>query len=63
MAKMTVHQVLTKINEIRKHTSPPGKGETVVRGIDQITAADALLLDLQEKLLDDYGDQLQSAAF
>lgn len=57
---MTVHDVLTAINDIRKLTCPPATGETKTIGIDQVVEADAKLLDLQERLLDDYGDKPQS---
>jgi hypothetical protein len=60
MAKMTVHEVLVKINDVRLLTSPPNTGETKEIGIDQITVADAILLALQERLLNDYGDDPQS---
>lgn len=56
----TVHDVLTAINDIRKLTSPPITGETKTIGIDQLIEADNKLLDLQERLLDDYGDKPQS---
>ena len=58
--KITVHDVLTRINDIRKLTSPPDLGETKQIGIDQIVEADGMLLDLQERLLDDYGHDPQT---
>lgn len=61
MAKMTVHQILEAISDVRKLTSPPDAGETKTVGIDQVVEADQKLLDLQERLLDDYGLDLQTA--
>jgi hypothetical protein len=61
MPKMTALEVLNKINEVRALTSPPGEGETKEIGIDQITEADAMLLQLQERLLEDYGNSDQAA--
>lgn len=49
------NDVLVRINEMRKHTAP----EVTVRGIDEIMTVDALLLDLQEKILDDHGHEPQ----
>lgn len=62
--KLTIHDVLLKINEIRKLTAPPLEGPPpkVVR-VDKVLEADALLLDLQERLLDDYGNGPQSETF
>lgn len=58
--KITLHDILIKINEIRtKYTAPPAGSEVVRRGIDEITAVDAELLDLQERILDDHGNEPQ----
>jgi catechol 2,3-dioxygenase-like lactoylglutathione lyase family enzyme len=61
--RITPHQVLEAINDARVFTCPPNTGEIVERGIDQIIAADTILLHIQERLLDAYGSQPQSAAF
>lgn len=61
--RVTLHQVLEAINDARMFTCPPKTGESVERGIDQIIAADTILLHIQERLLDAYGNEPQSAAF
>lgn len=57
---ISIKEILNTIVEIRrKHTAPPTGSEVVVRGIDEITAADALLLDLQERILDSDGGRVK----
>jgi len=58
MSKITAHEILTAISDVRKHTCPP-TGKVVARGIDEIVVADSLLLDLQERILDAYGNEPQ----
>lgn len=61
---MTVHEVLTSINDIRSLTCPPSVGEGPKEiGIDQTIEADAKLLALQERLLNDYGKDPQTTTF
>lgn len=57
---VTVHEVLEAINNIRLLTSPPNIGERKVLDITTIVEADNQLLDLQERLLRDYGDASQT---
>ena len=55
MPKMTVHEVLTAISAIRNITV---KRQTLTKS--ELLEVDAKLLDLQERLLDDYGNEPQS---
>jgi hypothetical protein len=58
---ITFHDVLTAINEIRRtYTAPPTGAEMAAsRRIDVIASVDAMLLDLQERILDAHGDKPQ----
>lgn len=59
--QMTAFQIISAVEEMRKLTCPPSEGKVVERGIDQIVEVDRLLLDLQEKLLDAFGNDSQTA--
>lgn len=61
MAKTSAYAVLTALNEIRKITCPPAEGETKKFDIDNLVEADNKLLELTEKLLDDYGEEKKTA--
>ena len=59
---ISIKEILNAIVEIRrKHTAPP-TGSEVIRAIDEIAAADALLLDLQERILDSDGGRVKIKA-
>lgn len=60
---ITIYEVLTAINNVRLLTSPPNVGETKVLDITTIVEADNQLLDLQERIMNDYGDGPQSETF
>lgn len=57
MSRITAHEILTKINVARLGLRlKDGSGRVHAAVVD----VDAVLLDLQEKLLDDYGNEPQT---
>lgn len=57
--KITIHQILTKINEARNLACREPR-KTAEQTLATVIKVDHILLDLQEQILDDYGNESQT---